>query len=136
MFGFWQVLLADLQQALRLSPGALGSALTAGFVASFPAMLVGGRAADRWGARSLIAMTGLMMSIALLGVVVVHNYWPLIGLLFLFFGATGAFDVGINAAAICVEQVRHQRVISYGHPYTVPVFRSIEAAAAWCFIAL
>jgi hypothetical protein len=36
LFGVWQAVLPDLQRALRLSPGALGTALTGGFLASFP----------------------------------------------------------------------------------------------------
>ncbi len=62
MYGVWQVLLADLRVACELSPGALGAALTDGFVGSLPAMLLAGRLADRFGAQTLIAVTGLAMA--------------------------------------------------------------------------
>lgn len=51
LFGVSQVLLPDLKLALRLSDGELGAMLTTGFLATFPAMLVGGPAVDRFGAR-------------------------------------------------------------------------------------
>ena len=46
MFGFWQVLLPDLQVALHLSEGALWTAITIGFVGSLPTMFLGGRLAE------------------------------------------------------------------------------------------
>lgn len=115
LYGVWQVVIADLQHALRLSDGALGSAITIGFLAAFPVMLVGGRLADRWGARVLIAGTTALMACAFGGLFFVDRYWMLVALLLLFFGASGAYDVGINAAAIHVEQRRGHFVMASVH---------------------
>ncbi len=115
LFGIWQVALADLQQALGLSDGALGAGITAGFVASFPVMLLGGRLADRVGAGGLLASMAVAIAAGFLGLTFVNSYPVLIGLLVLFFGAAGAFDVSINAAGMGVEQRSARRVIPYLH---------------------
>jgi MFS family permease len=114
-FGVWQVLLADLRSALQLSSGALGLALTAGLVGSIPAMVYGGRLSDRFGPPVLIGATGVAMSVALVGVSLVERYLVLMGVMVVYFGASGAYDVGINAAAIHVEQFGERRVLSYFH---------------------
>jgi hypothetical protein len=44
------------------------------------------------------------MALALAGVAIASNWWVLTILLFIFFGGSGAYDVGINAAAINLEQ--------------------------------
>lgn len=115
LFGVWAVILADLQTALQISAGQLGTALTIGFLASFPMMIMGGRLADRFGARALIAGTALMMAVAFVGFSIVNNYALFVALLLLFYGGSGAYDVGINAAAIGVEQESERRVMSYFH---------------------
>ena len=57
IFGSWQVMMADLQRSFELSSGQLGLTLTLGVVGSFPAMLLTGRLADRWGARRLMLIS-------------------------------------------------------------------------------
>ena len=116
LFGVWQVAIADLERALALSEGALGAAITAGFVASLPVMLAGGRIADRLGPRALMASTALLLSLSFVGLAFVRHYWVLIGLLLVFFSAAGAYDVGINAAAISVEQRAMRRLLLTGLP--------------------
>lgn len=122
--GGWQVLLADLRLALSLSPGQLGAALTAGFVGALPAMIVGGRLSDRFGPAGLVGTTGVGMGVVLLGVSWVAGvdavagvgaYWGFVALSVCFFANSGAYDVGINAAAIGVEQAASGRVMSYFH---------------------
>lgn len=115
LFGVWAVVLADLQTTLQISDGQLGLAITIGFVASFPTMIIGGRLADRFGARTLIAGTALMMALAFVGFAVVDSYPLLVVLMLLFYGGSGAYDVGINAAAIGVEQQSERRMMAYFH---------------------
>ena len=115
LYGVWQVLLADLAGDLELSPGPLGVALSAGFVASLPAMLAGGRAADRWGRRPVVVVAGAGMALAWVGFAVVGSFPVLVGLLLAFYAASGVYDVGINAAAMAAEQRTGRRLLPLLH---------------------
>ncbi len=115
LFGIWQVLLADLQQAVHLSNGELGSLLTTGFLAAFPALLYGGRWVDRWGQRRVISGAALAMAVAFVGISAARQPWQLAIWLLLFYGGSGAYDVGINAAAIALEQRLQRPFLPYAH---------------------
>lgn len=119
VFGFiagaWAVLLADLRASLSLSPGAFGIALTAGFVVALPAMVLGGRVVDWSSPGVLIGVTGVLMALALVGISQIRGYWSLIGAFMLYFAANSAYDVGINAAGIDVEQMKNRQVMAYFH---------------------
>lgn len=84
VFGIWQVVLEDLKQALGISSGALGSAMTVGFFASLPAMLAGGKIADRFGVVPVIITSASGVALAFAGLAFVNNYVLLIGLMLLF----------------------------------------------------
>jgi MFS family permease len=114
-YGLWVVVLADLKHALDLSPGALGAALTLGTFASLPAMFLGGPLIDRLGTRYVIMTAALMMAAAMMGFFWVNHYAILILVLLILFGASGVYDVGINAAAVNYEQIRQRRVLTYFH---------------------
>ncbi len=113
MYGVWQVLLANLALDLQLSSGALGLALSGGALASIPVMLLGGRLADRLGARPVIIASALALALGLIGVSLTHAYATLVALLLLFTGGSGLYDVGINAVAVRHEQGRRDQVLSY-----------------------
>ncbi len=115
MYGIWQVLLAELQRSMGLSDGALGAAITIGFVGSLPSMFFGGKLVDRFGAERVVSFTAGLMALALAAVSITSNWWALTLFLFFFFGGSGAYDVGINAAAINFEQTTGQRFLSYVH---------------------
>jgi MFS family permease len=115
MWGVWQVLLADLSGALRLSPGPLGAALSIGFLASLPAMVFGGQIADRLGPRTVGVGAGVLLAVSLLGFAGATSYSVLVGLLLIFLAASGIYDMAINAAAIDVEQGSGRRVLPILH---------------------
>jgi MFS family permease len=115
IFGIWQVLVADLQVALAISPGQFGLTITVGFLASFPVMIIGGRLVDRFGARVLLLMTACGISLAFFGVSQVQQYITLFPLMLLFFGSAGGMDVAINAMAVRVEQKRGDSILPYFH---------------------
>lgn len=115
LFGVWQVLLADLSTALYLSPGPLGAALSIGFVASLPAMLLGGRVADRVGARTLGVAAGAILALSLIGFALVGSYAALVVVLLGFLAASGVYDVAVNAAAIGLERASRRRVLTLLH---------------------
>ena len=132
--GVWEVLLADLRTALSLSPGVFGAALTAGFVAALPAMVFGGRVVDRFSPGVLVGVTGVVMALALVGVSHVQSYWPLIGAFMIYFAANSAYDVGINAAGIDVEQMGNRQVMAYFHAAFSGV-AALGALVAGAFLA-
>ena len=115
LYGFWPVLLVDLSGALALSPGPLGAALSAGFVASLPAMAIAGRATDRWGRRAVTVGAGSAMALTWVGFALVPSFAALVGLLACFYPASGVYDVGINAAAMAAEQRTGRRLLPLFH---------------------
>jgi MFS family permease len=115
VMGLSEVVLPDLQAALRLSPAVLGAALTLGALGSFPAMPVGGRLADRWGARRIITGAALLMGLAFLCLAGVDRWWLLVVVLLAYYGGLGVLDVSANSAAIGVEQVTGRRVMAFFH---------------------
>jgi MFS family permease len=115
MWGIWQVLLADLSGALRLTPGPLGAALSIGFLASLPAMVFGGQIADRFGARSVGVAAGVLLALSMLGFAEVTEYAVLVGLMLVFLASSGVYDMAINAAAIDLEQGSGRRVLPILH---------------------
>ena len=115
LFGVWQVVLEDLKQALGIGSGALGTAMTIGFFASLPAMLAGGKIADRFGVVPVIAVSSFCIALAYVGLAVVDTYFVLIGLMLAFFGFAGVLDVGLNAAAVAYEQSTGKRALGFFH---------------------
>lgn len=115
VFGVWLVLLAELQRASSLAPGALGLGLAAGLLLSLPVMSAAGRAVDRWGAGAVITGSAGAIGVALVGTAAAPTHALLMPFFLLFYSATAAYDVGINAAAIRAEQESGARVIGYFH---------------------
>lgn len=113
--GIWEVLLADLRTSISLSTGAFGLALTVGILAAVPAMILGGRIVDQFNPRVLIGITGLTMGLAIFGISQVDSYLLLVGTFLLYFAANSAYDVGINAAGINIEQTKAQQILTYFH---------------------
>ncbi len=113
LFGVWQAVLPDLQLSLHLSAGALGRVLTLSFLAAFPVAVLGGRLADRWGARALLAGGALLMALAFAGLVGVGSYTGLLFALLVLYGASGAYDVGLGTAALAQEQATGRRRLAY-----------------------
>ena len=100
LWGAWQAVLPDLASHYELSSGPLGAILTAGFAVSLPAMLLTGRLMDRLGARWGIGLPAVAMAV---GLTVVGGLPPLpilVLAVILFASGSGAFDVGINGAAM------------------------------------
>ncbi len=78
-------------------------------------MSFSGHAADRWGSGVVIAGSVSMIGVALIGTALAPTYVSLFPFFLLFYSATAAYEVGINAAAIHYEQVSGRRVIGYFH---------------------
>ena len=103
-WGSFAVLLADLSRALDLSPGPLGLALSGGMVASFPVMALAGRIADRAGCLPLLLLSATLMGLGFAWLSFVGTYAALFMALLVLSAASGAYDVGANAAAMDYER--------------------------------
>ncbi|HMT92787.1 MAG TPA: MFS transporter [Thiolinea sp.] len=115
IFGSWQVMMADLQRSFELSSGQLGLTLTLGVVGSFPAMLLTGRLADRWGARRLMLISIFCSALAYASFHWVNSYPLLLISIICLMASSGALDVGINAAAVNYEQNTGDTRMSFFH---------------------
>lgn len=113
--GILHVVVTDLLTAFNLTSGALGRAFTIGSIGSLPIMFYGGRIADRFGQKVLLAGGGVALATALVGTSLAKSYGVLVILLLLSACASGALDVGINAASITAEQRSGRKLIAYCH---------------------
>lgn len=115
LFGVWQVVLPDLTLALQIDDAQLGLALTVGAGASLPAMWLAGRAVDRFGAKRVLYLTASVMAAAYTAFATIPAYLLLIVLLLFFYGASGAFDIAINAAALTFERATGMQFMTTLH---------------------
>ena len=113
--GAWQISLSELQALINLSPGAVGVLLTGGTVAALPSMVIAGRLSDRFGPKAVVAGTGVLLAIGLAGVASIRTYLILLPFFGVFLASSGSFDVGMNSAAITVEQRVEGSIMSYFH---------------------
>lgn len=113
--GILHVVVTDLLTAFNLTSGTLGRAFTIGSIGSLPIMFYGGRVADRFGQKALLAISAIALATALVGTSLAQSYSALILLLLLSACASGALDVGINAASITAEQRSGRKLIAYCH---------------------
>jgi MFS family permease len=114
-WGVFSVLLADLSGALGLSPGPLGAALFVGAAASIVAMASLGRTADLLGRRLFIALSAVVFGLGIVGVAFSGSYAALLAGLVVLYAASGLYDVGINAAAVDLEQASGRRFMALLH---------------------
>ncbi|PJJ72818.1 sugar phosphate permease [Diaminobutyricimonas aerilata] len=114
-WGTWGAALPALRDAASVTDAELGTALLLVGLGALPAMMLTGRAVDRFGARIAGA---LMLALALSGLVIaiVSRDFATLALGMLLVGATsGAADVASNALAGLAEQRSGGRVITISH---------------------
>jgi MFS family permease len=114
-WGVWGASVPAVREQSGLSDGQLGTALLFVGAGALPAMLLTGRAVDRWGHR-LTAF--LLMALGGAGVAVAHTGqgFASLSVALAVVGATsGAVDVAINAAAGSAERASNRPVIARAH---------------------
>jgi MFS family permease len=114
-WGVFAVLLTDLSRALELSPGPLGAALFVGAAASILAMAGLGWTTDRLGRRAFLVLTGGVLGLGISGLALSGGYAALLVTLVVLYSASGLYDVGINSAAVDLEQATGRRFMSLVH---------------------
>lgn len=114
-WGTWGASLPALRESAQVDEAQLGTALLFVGLGALPAMLLTGRAVDRFGAR----ITGaLLVTLAISGVLMtwVAGDFVTLAIGMLLVGATsGASDVAENALAGLAEQRSGRRVITISH---------------------
>ena len=113
--GTFAVLLADLSRDLDLSPGPLGLALFVGAAASIAAMASLGWTADLLGRRLFLATVTGVFGLGIVGLAVSGSFAALVMTLVVLYAASGLYDVGINAAAVDLEQYTARRYMAVLH---------------------
>lgn len=75
------------------------------------------------------------MALALAGVSIASNWWALTLLIFSFFGGSGAYDLGINAAAINLEHWNKQPALSKLYPWNIRATLDRSGSSRWALPA-
>jgi fucose permease len=99
-WGAWLAALPDLAAHYELSSGPLGAMITAGFAVALPVMLASGRLLDRLGAAWGIGVPAVLMASGLALVATLPPIPLLVAGIVLITAGSGAYDVGINGAAM------------------------------------
>jgi MFS family permease len=114
-WGCFAVLLADLSDALELSPGPLGIALFVGAGASIAAMAALGWASDRLGRHTYLVVVTCAFGVGIAGLALSGSYAALLAAIVVLYSTSGLYDVGINAVAVDLEQMSGRRFMSFLH---------------------
>ncbi|TYP88883.1 MFS transporter [Blastococcus xanthinilyticus] len=115
LWGIWGAALPALRDAAGLTEGQLGMALLCIGAGALPAMLLTGRAVDRFQGR-VVALALTLMAVAGVAVATAADDLLSLAVLALALGATsGAADVGINAVAGAAERAAGRPVLTRAH---------------------
>lgn len=114
-WGVWGASVPRVQQQAGITDGELGLALLFVGAGALPAMLLAGRALDRWGLRiaalviAALGATGVGLALSAVNLASLPIGLAVVG------AASGAADVAINAVAGRAEKVTGRPVISWAH---------------------
>jgi MFS family permease len=115
-WGAWAATLPAIQSQTHASKAELGLALAFLTVGAVPAMLLAGRAVDRFGGAAVAATCALFaLAAALPGLA--HSTTTLAAALVVAGAGTGAFDVAVNARAVRVERDAGVRLLTAAHGF-------------------
>ncbi|MFF5114989.1 MFS transporter [Streptosporangium sp. NPDC000509] len=114
-WGVWGASVPAIRAQAELGDGQLGTALLFVGAGALPAMLVTGRAVDRWGLRVAAFLLVTLGAVGTLVAVAGRDFWSLSAGLALLGASSGAADVAINAAAASAERASGRPVITRAH---------------------
>jgi MFS family permease len=115
LWGVWGAALPQIRAQADVGAGQLGTALLFVGAGALPAMLLTGRAIDRWGRRVPAVALVALAAVAVLLAVFARGALSLSLLLLLLGAASGAADVAINAVAGAAERACERPVITFSH---------------------
>ncbi|MEU8379498.1 MFS transporter [Streptosporangium sp. NPDC048865] len=114
-WGVWGASVPAIRAQAELSDGQLGTALLFIGAGALPAMLVTGRAVDRWGLRVAALLLVTLGAAGTLVAVAGRDFWSLSAGMALLGASSGAADVAINSAAASAERASGRPVITRAH---------------------
>ena len=114
-WGAWGASVPAIRDQAAVTDGQLGTALLFIGVGALPAMLLAGRAVDRWHERATAALLTLLGLVGV-GVVLAARDFPGLALSLVLLGATsGGADVAINTAAGSAQRAHGGPVVTRAH---------------------
>jgi predicted MFS family arabinose efflux permease len=114
-WGAWGASLPAVRDQAAVSDGELGTALLFIGAGALPAMLLAGRAVDRWHERAMAALLALLGAVGVLVVLSAHGVAALAVTLVLLGATSGAVDVAINTVAGSAQRAHRGPVIPRAH---------------------
>jgi MFS family permease len=115
VWGVWGAALPTVRHAAGVTDGQLGTALLCVGAGALPAMLLTGRAVDRFGGRAVAVPSAVLALSGAAAATAAANFATLAALLLLLGAMSGATDVGINAVAGAAERTAGQPVLTRAH---------------------
>ncbi|WP_441346817.1 MFS transporter [Rhodococcus sp. W8901] len=111
----WVVHIPAIEARTDISHSTLGSLLLLLAAGAIAGMQLSGPLSDRFGSRRLVALSGTLLSVAVIGPGLAGNAWQL-GIALTVFGfGNGALDVAMNSQAVYVEQAYRRPIMSAFH---------------------
>jgi MFS family permease len=114
-WGAWGASIPAIRDQAGVTDGQLGAALLFIGAGALPAMLLSGRAVDRWGLRATAALLALLGGAGLLVAIAARDLVTLALGLALLGAASGAADVAINTAAGSAQRASARPVVTRAH---------------------
>ena len=111
----WAPLVPYVKSAFAMDEASLGMLMLCSGVGSFCALPFSGFLVNRFGAKKVVYVSGLLMAFALLAIGMLLNVW-LTGLMLVVFGAcTIAIDVASNMNGVAIERKTKRSLMSGFH---------------------
>nr|WP_254622882.1 MFS transporter [Rhodococcus sp. W8901] len=115
LLAMWVVHIPAIEARTDISHSTLGSLLLLLAAGAIAGMQLSGPLSDRFGSRRLVALSGTLLSVAVIGPGLAGNAWQL-GIALTVFGfGNGALDVAMNSQAVYVEQAYRRPIMSAFH---------------------
>ncbi|MFI0965757.1 MFS transporter [Streptomyces sp. NPDC021080] len=115
LMGAWVVHIPAAEERVGVSHATLGALLVLLGLGAFAGMRVAGPLTDRFGARIVVPLSGVLCSAALVLPGLARDPWTLAGALLVFGFCNGCLDVSMNAHAVHVEKAYGRPVMSGFH---------------------
>ena len=115
VFASWASRIPDIQAALSLSDGQLGTILFAIPCGQLAMMAISGYLVNRHGSRAALTISCGMYSIVLVMISLATNFYTLFATLFFFGVAANMYNISLNTQACALENLYGRNIMSTFH---------------------